>query len=520
MVAVKKKQIKIEYLVLVVLALLMAGAAGLLVRPVRDPDISHRAALGDVVWNHELHARMKGLTCQVCHHTTRAGVTNPEPCLNCHREPPRGQQGRVMTDVYKDLVAAENPSPPPPPKPRFRGPGAMDAYHGKCRGCHQAMNQGPISCRDCHAHTFSGPHGRVEWDHRKHSRQMKVECAFCHHTSEGRPESEVPGCRQCHEGAAATRADMTTTGIPSHQGLTHAKCGECHVEGSPSAHAPSCVVCHKQMKAAGGAAPIEQAIHQKCFACHNEKVKGGTPRTTEPNYCSDCHRRDPSFINTSAGPVLWTHEAHGQEYQCRECHHDRTGQPNEPFLSCDQCHHDRPGGVQVKAEMPVSPAADAVHNQCLGCHREKKAGPVECNSCHSQNPDISVFRKETEAGTVIWDHRFHAVGLAFSCQECHHNMRSRDGILYTVCKTADCPTEAGGPKACTSCHPGPGAAAPAPAPVDGLTAVPAPAAPALIVPASAGASDAAHGTCIGCHQKLAGPVECDQCHVQSPAGNE
>ena len=510
----KKKRIKVEFLFLVVLALLMAGAAGLLVRPVRDPDIRHRAALGDVVWNHELHARMKGLTCQACHHTTRPGVTTPEPCSTCHQEPPREQQGRVMTELYKDLTTTDSP-PPPPPKSRSRGPSAMDAFHGKCLGCHQAMKQGPVSCRDCHAHTFSGPHGRVEWDHRAHSRQMEVECVFCHHTSKGKPAGEIPSCRQCHQGALAGRADMTTTGIPDHQGLTHAKCADCHVEGDPSADAPACAVCHREIASAGGAVPLEQAIHQKCFSCHNEKTRGNTPRTRGPNYCSDCHRPDPSFISASAGPVLWTHEAHGQEYKCERCHHDRSGHADEPFVSCRQCHHDRPGGVRVKNEPPVSPAADAVHHQCLGCHQEKKAGPTRCNSCHSQNPDLSVFRRETEGGTVIWDHRFHAVGLAFACQECHHNMRSREGVLYTVCRTADCPAEAGDPKSCSSCHPGPGTVGPAA--VAGSTAAPAPAAQVLTVPASTGASDAAHGTCIGCHQKLAGPVECDQCHAQPGA---
>lgn len=496
----KRKPIKVEFLALAMLALITAGAAGLVLRPGSDPDVRHRAALGDVVWNHELHARMKGLTCQVCHHTTRPGVTNPEPCLNCHKEPPREQQGRVLTAMYKDLGAPppSDQPPPPPPKPgKKEGPEAMVAYHGKCLGCHQAMKQGPVECRDCHAQRFSGPHGRVEWDHRLHSRQMDVECESCHHPVkvDGREEVRLVSCRECHEDAVSTGIDMSTPAIPEHKFSSHKNCGVCHTEENPASTAPDCQACHQKMKPPEGTPPpIEQAIHQKCFDCHNEKIDGSTPRTSGASSCSDCHRKDPSFIDSVFGPVLWTHDAHAQEYECEECHHDRAGFESEPYLSCAACHNERRSGLRIDARMPISPAADAAHEQCLGCHEEKKRGPTACDDCHSRESAISVFHTRIGTETATWDHRFHAVGLAFSCQECHHNMRTRDGLPFTVCAPGQpCPPEAGDAKQCSACHPDSGSA-PGPA----------------IMNAKMNLQDALCATCTECHKKLAGPAECQE----------
>ena len=492
------KQIKVEYLAGIVTILLAAGAAGLIVRPVRNPDVSHSAAIGDVVWNHELHARMKGLTCQACHHTTRTGVTNPPVCTSCHQRA-QGPEALILAGAYRDLTRPEGAETPPPP-PGTPSP-AMSAFHHKCVGCHKAMAKGPVSCRDCHAQSFAGPHGLVEWNHREHSRQLGLECAFCHHTSKQGEEARIPPCGSCHPPAVATAEDLAT-GLKDHQTATHANCGFCHVERVPGAEVPSCLDCHPKMKPEAGAAPaLVPAIHAKCLYCHNRKVKGKTPKTAMPSYCTDCHRPDPSFLpSAEAGSVLWSHARHGRDMSCETCHHDHADAPNEPYIACARCHN---------GQSPATPPLpDAAHGKCVTCHIEKKAGPTECSGCHNRNPELlaGIFQTETEAGTAVWNHRFHATALALPCQECHHNLRTREGLSYTVCQAAvSCPADAADPRSCAACH----SSATAPAPAAGAP-------PPAAKPPAPGLYEIVHDedkTCVGCHQKLgAGPVECNQCH--------
>jgi hypothetical protein len=69
-------------------------------------------------------------TCVGCHHT-RDSVGAPQlwKCSDCHLE---GGQAKNPKDRDNNEVDSER------------------AFHSNCVGCHQAANNGPVTCGDCH----------------------------------------------------------------------------------------------------------------------------------------------------------------------------------------------------------------------------------------------------------------------------------------------------------------------------------------------------------------------------------
>jgi hypothetical protein len=97
------------------------------------------------------------------------------------------------------------------------------------------------------------------------------------------------------------------------------------------------------------------------------------------------------MFKASAGKVLFGHKIHtevsGYGYACNDCHHH----PAEgDAQACRVCHLPKEGEVAPvcmdcheagEVEAPMK-RTDAFHNQCIGCHQEAGAGPVECSDCH------------------------------------------------------------------------------------------------------------------------------------------
>lgn len=102
------------------------------------------------------------------------------------------------------------------------------------------------------------------------------------------------------------------------------------------------------------------------------------------------------MFKVAAGKVLFDHKIHstpeGYGASCVDCHHH----PSEDELdtrSCKECHL-----AAVTEELPEAcmdchdvdeiegtemiKSGDAFHNQCIGCHQDFDAGPVECAECH------------------------------------------------------------------------------------------------------------------------------------------
>ena len=81
------------------------------------------------------------------------------------------------------------------------------------------------------------------------------------------------------------------------------------------------------------------------------------------------------MFQNKGGKVLFTHSVHAGEYtsDCLDCHHNLE---DDEVYDCSDCHD--PSGDEG-----LLSRADAMHDQCKGCHEEAGAGPVDCNSCHS-----------------------------------------------------------------------------------------------------------------------------------------
>jgi len=102
------------------------------------------------------------------------------------------------------------------------------------------------------------------------------------------------------------------------------------------------------------------------------------------------------MFTPTAGKVLFTHKTHselgGYGIDCYTCHHHpeydesalrpcgdchgQTQERTEPN-TCRECHEE--GELETENTPKRS---DAFHDQCIGCHKENDAGPIECSECH------------------------------------------------------------------------------------------------------------------------------------------
>jgi hypothetical protein len=97
--------------------------------------IFEQSKLGPVTFQHKMHSQLDGVECETCHHTTQGGSA-PEDCHNCHK--PKTAQGEA--------------------------PKSIQAFHTRCRGCHQytvdsGKHAGPVKkCTLCHMKGGGSPH--------------------------------------------------------------------------------------------------------------------------------------------------------------------------------------------------------------------------------------------------------------------------------------------------------------------------------------------------------------------------
>jgi hypothetical protein len=85
-------------------------------------------------------------------------------------------------------------------------------------------------------------------------------------------------------------------------------------------------------------------------------------------------------FQTVAGKVIFDHNRHwvesGYSLSCGECHHTLSPEEYSQAGSCTECH------AMDEGDEDVLKRSDALHQQCIGCHREYGAGPMECTQCH------------------------------------------------------------------------------------------------------------------------------------------
>ena len=91
-----------------------------------------------------------------------------------------------------------------------------------------------------------------------------------------------------------------------------------------------------------------------------------------------------AFVKPRRPPAVFRHDAHNESAEVEECyicHHvyDENGKlvedESSEDQSCSDCHKLARSGNQ--------PALmKAFHDNCKGCHKEKKKGPAMCGQCH------------------------------------------------------------------------------------------------------------------------------------------
>jgi len=177
-------------------------------------------------------------------------------------------------------------------------------------------------------------------------------------------------------------------------------------------------------------------------------------------------------------PVVFDHKAHvAREAKtgCVPCHAEGSRGGSFPLLESAWPHDDRDALTQ------------RYHDGCLGCHRERGAGPLFCGECHRRAPlpQPAQIKATPAFGERLHDH--HIAALDNKCDGCHHVYDKRAGAL-TYVEGAEAP--------CTKCHQRTGS------------------------PAAPGIRSASHASCVGCHLERAPQllkaqaVPCDGCHYE------
>jgi hypothetical protein len=103
------------------------------------------------------------------------------------------------------------------------------------------------------------------------------------------------------------------------------------------------------------------------------------------------------YAKHTKGLVQLSHTKHAVEYKiaCGECHHDDAGKPLElkdgdPVQKCGECHKDfgkldKADKKMAKADKIKKYQKEALHANCISCHKKEKKGPTKCTDCHPKN---------------------------------------------------------------------------------------------------------------------------------------
>ncbi len=102
------------------------------------------------------------------------------------------------------------------------------------------------------------------------------------------------------------------------------------------------------------------------------------------------------MFKVAVGDVLFDHHAHmsvpGYGLDCKDCHH-HPAEDDTDTRACSECHPAKTGKTPPQAcgdchdadeieDQEMLKTGDAFHGQCISCHQDFGAGPVECSGCH------------------------------------------------------------------------------------------------------------------------------------------
>ena len=101
---------------------------------------------------------------------------------------------------------------------------------------------------------------------------------------------------------------------------------------------------------------------------------------------------DPIYKKHKKGICEFTHKKHTEDYKisCGECHHDDKGKPltlkmGDDVQKCSVCHKGTKkikGKKLSKKEKIIAYQKNALHANCIKCHKKEKKGPTKCKQCH------------------------------------------------------------------------------------------------------------------------------------------
>jgi hypothetical protein len=131
---------------------------------------------------------------------------------------------------------------------------------------------------------------------------------------------------------------------------------------SPGQYGASCEDCHHH---------YEDADYRSCDVCHQEAPADSA--YSVPATCLECHNADSH-----------PHPFEEPDYSsCDACHQEVPADSEYSVPeACLDCHDiDDIDGIDIDV-IEVSKNSDAAHSQCVECHEEYEAGPVDCNGCH------------------------------------------------------------------------------------------------------------------------------------------
>lgn len=398
---------------------------------------------GDVPWDHELHARGAVDNCRICHHTSKPNDAKPQACDECHKKADIADSMFTPAPLRNAKAAGGEK----------KGSDRRVVFHKKCVGCHGAVKEGPVACRDCHTQKLLAEGGATRFDHIAYANEHNLVCISCHteHKDAVVKGEEWDDCASCHEEGKNSHVHMGWSDMKrfDHTPLFKGKSGEvvwdhrmhklnyfdsmkdiekvtcltCHhmdSDLSPQNYR-GCSTCHNDTPYEGDQKRIvpsrKTALHKNCLKCHDSRRTDIPPGVKAS--CNSCHRVELNTVKSDFGAITWSHDGHaGGGVDCTYCHH---ADPEEgPMRACDVCHFE--GKIKN-----LNSLKHKTHTNCVECHsldnprvkdQLKWDNIKTCDVCHVPWPWNNIDKKhdiyEKKHEKLTMSNVIHKV-----CWECH-----------------------------------------------------------------------------------------------------
>lgn len=418
-----------------------------------------------VIFDHRPHLeqprRDRRLRCTSCHAQIVQGEhisVTEGTCFLCHFKP---DSTGCMTDLARCTHCHKPPTGPAAADTAFDHTVVL-ARHVDCQSCHATVVTGdgyvpPERCSSCHAKTeHIQRYGDLEFVHRMHVTEHKVECLQCHiairHGFKVAAEKEpFQQCAACHgelhnpmeavwkgelPGVAHTPSAMAQSGMT---------CVSCHAEQigqdeeGGKLGTPVCTPCHEKSYNRlwrmwkGALAMAVQKLENRAYSLrgtdrdtlvdainlyqagnpiHNpgllpvlEERIGGT--AARSGSCAVCHPAADNAAPTWKGRRM-PHFSHVHKgVACETCHvtdESRHGALTPAAVACNECHHRGVDGNKcgICHDFQTTIYKGALSNVDGAAPSVMAAADVACTDCHAIQGE-TITRISAEACVACHD---------------------------------------------------------------------------------------------------------------------